>query len=221
MPSGEDQETPLDLTVSTERYPPRHREILDEAAALIAERGYAGASLRELARRVGLRQPSLYHYFDSKEQLVEQILEAYAGDMFVHEAPIPSDFADVPRAIVDMVERVWSRPSHALFVRVAVAVGRIDPRFGSRMREIFEQRNLSAQRMLAAHYRANDEPFSEEEMVHIMGMTISAVAFRRMEFQVFYDDRPIDDSYRRFADGVAERMREYIELRRKARDFER
>jgi len=211
--SGDETRLP-DLRVETSSFPPRHREILNEAAALIAERGYAGASLRELARRVGLRQPSLYHYFDSKEQLVEQVIEAHAGDMFVQDAPIPSDFADVPRAIVDMVDRIWSEESHRMFVRVAVAVGRIDPRFGSRLREIFEERNSVALHLLAAHYRMQGEPFTEDEMIHIMRMTTSAVAFRRMEFQVFYDAKPIDATYRRYADDVAHRMREYIEMRR-------
>ena len=55
----------------------RHREVLREAMRLFAERGYVGTSLRELARRVGMQQPSLYHYFRSKEELVEQILATY------------------------------------------------------------------------------------------------------------------------------------------------
>ena len=38
----------------------RHREVLRVAMHLFAERGYAGASLRELARRLGMQQPSLY-----------------------------------------------------------------------------------------------------------------------------------------------------------------
>ena len=57
--------------------PPKHLEVLRVAMRLIAERGYRGASLRELARRVGMQQPSLYHYFRSKEDLVEQILVTF------------------------------------------------------------------------------------------------------------------------------------------------
>lgn len=220
MNSGENTPDPSQfdgLFVRTQSFAPRHREILEAAAGLIAEKGYAGASLRELARRVGLRQPSLYHYFESKEQLVEQVIEAYAGDMFVQHEELPDDFADVPEAIVRMVDRIWDRKSHRLFVRVAVAVGQIEERFGQRLREIFEERNMVAQRFLAAHYKQRGEPFSEEEMIHIMRMTVSALGFRRMEFQVFYDERPVDASYRRYADGVARTMRDYIELRRTTR----
>jgi AcrR family transcriptional regulator len=44
----------------------RQAQILAEAWALARRDGLAGISLRDLADRVGLRQPSLYAYFDSK-----------------------------------------------------------------------------------------------------------------------------------------------------------
>jgi AcrR family transcriptional regulator len=45
--------------------------IVASAWALAGERGIAGISLRELAGRVGMRQPSLYEYFDSKDDLYD------------------------------------------------------------------------------------------------------------------------------------------------------
>ena len=42
-------------------------EILDAAAALFAERGYAGTTTRAIAERVGIRQASLYHHFAGKD----------------------------------------------------------------------------------------------------------------------------------------------------------
>ncbi len=41
-------------------------EILDVALELMGEQGVAALSLSEVARRVGMRPPSLYQYFDSK-----------------------------------------------------------------------------------------------------------------------------------------------------------
>src|SRR4051794_2593513 len=61
--------------------PARREEMLDAGLSLISERGVAGASLRKLAARGGMSQPSLYHYFDSKEELVRQIIEHCASRM--------------------------------------------------------------------------------------------------------------------------------------------
>lgn len=51
----------------------RHRDILEAAAALFAERGYAATSVRDIGERVGLLGGSLYHYIKSKEALFVRI----------------------------------------------------------------------------------------------------------------------------------------------------
>ncbi|WP_245822959.1 TetR/AcrR family transcriptional regulator [Brachybacterium avium] len=59
----------------------RREEILDAAAALFAERGYHGASLRDISRRVGISHPGMLHHFASKEALLGAVvdrLEAHA-----------------------------------------------------------------------------------------------------------------------------------------------
>lgn len=52
----------------------RKEEILAEATRLFAERGYEGASMGDLAERVGLRKASLFHHFPSKEALYAAVL---------------------------------------------------------------------------------------------------------------------------------------------------
>jgi AcrR family transcriptional regulator len=46
-------------------------EILAAAWELCREQGLAALALRELAQRVGMRAPSLYSYFDSKEAIYD------------------------------------------------------------------------------------------------------------------------------------------------------
>src|SRR3954454_16095163 len=48
-------------------------EVLDHAAAIMAEEGVAGLSLGEIARRMGIRTPSLYVYFPSKHALYDAL----------------------------------------------------------------------------------------------------------------------------------------------------
>lgn len=47
--------------------------ILAAAAQLFGERGYEGASVRDLAQQVGLLPGSVYHYFASKEELFVEV----------------------------------------------------------------------------------------------------------------------------------------------------
>lgn len=48
--------------------------ILKTAAALFQRHGYNSVSLKAIAGEVGLTAPALYHYFDSKDALMRQLL---------------------------------------------------------------------------------------------------------------------------------------------------
>ena len=52
------------------------QEILDAAAALFGESGFAATSTRAIAERVGVRQASLYYYFPGKDEILLELLEA-------------------------------------------------------------------------------------------------------------------------------------------------
>jgi AcrR family transcriptional regulator len=54
-------------------------EVLDVAAELMREQGVAGLSIGEVARRMGIRPPSLYVYFDSKNTLYDALFERGAN----------------------------------------------------------------------------------------------------------------------------------------------
>src|SRR5579884_3340557 len=44
--------------------------LLEHAAQIFCEKGYEGASMRDLSRATGMSLAGLYHYFDSKEELL-------------------------------------------------------------------------------------------------------------------------------------------------------
>lgn len=48
--------------------------ILDVAAGLFSSHGYAETGLREIADKVGIRPASVYHHFESKDRILEEIL---------------------------------------------------------------------------------------------------------------------------------------------------
>jgi AcrR family transcriptional regulator len=50
--------------------PDRRAQIIDAATEVIANRGYAHASLKDIADAAGVTPALIYHYFDSKEDLL-------------------------------------------------------------------------------------------------------------------------------------------------------
>ena len=50
-------------------------QVLDVAVDVMAEQGVAGLTLGEVARRMGIRPPSLYGYFDGKHALYDALFE--------------------------------------------------------------------------------------------------------------------------------------------------
>ena len=58
----------------TETLSTRER-ILLEASRLFARNGYRGTSTREIAAAVGIRQPSLFHHFRSKQAIMAELID--------------------------------------------------------------------------------------------------------------------------------------------------
>lgn len=52
------------------RFDRRLAKVLHHAARIFCEKGYEGASMRDLSRAAGMSLAGLYHYFDSKEELL-------------------------------------------------------------------------------------------------------------------------------------------------------
>lgn len=59
----------------------RQEQIVEAAFALLDEGGIEGVSLRKLACRLGIRAPSLYWHFSSKQALVDAMADALIGEV--------------------------------------------------------------------------------------------------------------------------------------------
>lgn len=77
--------------------------ILAEAWALAHRDGLAAISLRDLAERVDLRQPSLYAYFDSKLGLYDLMFADGNRQLLEVVGSLPSN-GDPRQALVELVE---------------------------------------------------------------------------------------------------------------------
>jgi len=58
---------------NTDRYQQQHHHAVCAAASVFAEKGFHGASTKDIAERMGIKQGSLYYYFKSKEEALEDV----------------------------------------------------------------------------------------------------------------------------------------------------
>jgi AcrR family transcriptional regulator len=69
----------------SERHEAIRREILDAAWAAARESSIAGLTLRDIASRVGMQQPSLYSHFASKQAIYDAMFQQ-AWEIFLEHA---------------------------------------------------------------------------------------------------------------------------------------
>ena len=70
------------------RYESRREVIIDRAAALFAEKGYAATGVTELGEAVGLGRGALYYYIESKENLLVTIQDRVLSPLLAQSTTI-------------------------------------------------------------------------------------------------------------------------------------
>jgi TetR/AcrR family transcriptional regulator, repressor of fatR-cypB operon len=60
-------------------HPDRRESILDAALACFVERGFYGTAIPQIAERANIAGGTIYHYFDSKEALVNALYRMWKG----------------------------------------------------------------------------------------------------------------------------------------------
>ncbi|MEU4831862.1 TetR/AcrR family transcriptional regulator [Streptosporangium sp. NPDC023615] len=59
----------------------RRDHLVKLAAELFARKGFQATSVREIAKEAGILSGSLYHHFDSKETIVDEVLTTFLDDL--------------------------------------------------------------------------------------------------------------------------------------------
>ena len=69
----------------------RRAALVTLAAELFAERGYRSTTVREIADAAGVLSGSLYHHFDSKESIIDELLSSYLDELLAQYRAIVSE----------------------------------------------------------------------------------------------------------------------------------
>jgi AcrR family transcriptional regulator len=187
----------------------RHREVLRIALRLIAERGYAGASLRELARRVGMQQPSLYHYFRSKEEMVDQILHTF-GFGGVYSMPpnvvIPDRIEELPRVLASIIHALYRETEWPIFVRFVFNLAMEQPTYAGRLRAMFVDTVDGLMSELLQHYVEQGQ-IDGRNAAFLTRMVVNSIGLSYIEQKVVFPaagPHPDLHEYSEFVVRVAE-----------------
>ena len=104
---------------TTSRAASRREELLAIAAELFAQRGFKNTTVRDIADAAGILSGSLYHHFDSKESMVDEILSSFQTALFEQYDEVAGSDLD-PRAKFEAVIRISFDAIHDHHSEVAI-----------------------------------------------------------------------------------------------------
>ena len=79
-------------------------KIFEAAVELFSHQGYNGASIREIARIVGIKESSIYNHYQSKDKILETIFDYYSSEM--DKTSISEEYLDEKISNIDP-EQFW------------------------------------------------------------------------------------------------------------------
>jgi len=95
---------PKQPAVSSER----RADLVRLAADLFAEKGFRATTVREIADAAGILSGSLYHHFDSKESIGDEILSGFLDEVLADYRTAVADGGD-PRTVIEQIVRRSTR----------------------------------------------------------------------------------------------------------------
>jgi AcrR family transcriptional regulator len=87
--------------------------ILDTSARLFAERGFSGTSIRDIAAELGIANPSIYHHFGSKQEILSELMAA-SGE----------------RMAAVLTQPATGDPEHDAMALISALLGALEPHSG-------------------------------------------------------------------------------------------
>lgn len=125
-------------------------EILEAAAELFVNRGFAATSTRDIAEKVGIRQASLYYHFEGKPGILAELLELSVRPSLEKVETIELECpADVPEAALYLLALIDADT----LATVPHNIGRLYRMPDVRSSEVFEEFQPAFQELTAAYGR--------------------------------------------------------------------
>ncbi|MFN7101139.1 MAG: TetR/AcrR family transcriptional regulator [Pseudorhizobium sp.] len=157
-------------------------EIVSAARELFRDKGYAGASMQDLADKVGLKKASLYMRFPNKEALVPEVLDLTLRETVRDEEPDDRPWLETYAETIREIARNLADRKRCVGLHLAYGVGDETPIAKDAVRGFF----LSLKEHLAAILSkglpsGTAAKLATDALVRIEGATLMTAVFDESE----------------------------------------
>ncbi|AFW02826.1 transcriptional regulator [Gluconobacter oxydans] len=148
------------------------RRIVVEARELFREYGYEGASMRDLADRVGLRPQSLYTRFPSKESLVREVLILTLDDTLADLPDSKTDWRATWRTLIGRIAETFETRGRCVGLHLAYGVTAQTPDAQDAVRAFFLRLRDAMAGILEAGEVSEPAAVAEDILAQLEGATL-------------------------------------------------
>jgi len=106
------------------KYPDTKKVILEKSLDFFSSNGYASASIRQIAKAVGIRESAIYNHFKSKEEIFLEILSNYKSKNVIKEIltdKLLDDLSNPQKFLLSFSKNIiakWNEPAERKFIRL-------------------------------------------------------------------------------------------------------
>jgi AcrR family transcriptional regulator len=113
--------------------------ILAEARTSFAEHGYAGTTVRAVARAADVDPALVYHYYDSKENLLDAATTPPQSFLDQIITAWQTSSVELGEQLVRQMLRNWQNPEHEPVLRAVLQIAGSEPATREKLRHIIER----------------------------------------------------------------------------------
>lgn len=168
------------MKVSRQQAEQNRKTVLESAAQLFRERGFAGVGVAEVMKQAGLTHGGFYASFGSKDGLVAEVCERVLDENAAYwrrNGPAPCTQADMGARLAEYLHGAYaSGPgSGCLFAALGPELARQSPE----IRHVVTNGVHSVVKALAESLPGEDEAQRREQALAVYASTIGALALAR------------------------------------------
>jgi AcrR family transcriptional regulator len=159
----------------------RKHQLIDSALMLFAEKGYENATIKDLAEACGVAPGLVYHYFDSKEDLLLAVFEKHGFVAELERVLLPSFDRPAREVLLEVVQGYHDLlVERESFVRMIVREAMTNPDLEARWTSMCNTGVLTLAKYLdarvaAGELRPHDTEISARMLTHpIVVMRLTA-----------------------------------------------